>query len=200
MKNDEAEGGTGLVGFFHLIPPGPSVIVIGPDRVGKTTLVKHLSYLIGIPAFKAPSEKQIFKDGGRSSLVFDYTLTHFLQQTDTRFISDRGYPCEWVYSKVFGRETDSALLKLIDDQHAKIDTRILYVFSSEEPKEEDDLVPRERYWDVVQGYNEFINWTGCDVITVNTKLMLEAFQNGGDISEHVSREVMEMLGFEEFNP
>ena len=48
-----------------------SLIVIGPDRVGKTTLVKHLSEMTGIPSFKCPTEKQIFQDGGRSSLVFD---------------------------------------------------------------------------------------------------------------------------------
>ncbi len=84
----------------------PSILVVGPDRVGKTTLVQHMSRITGIPAFKCPSEKQIFKDGGRSSLAFDYTLTHFMEQTGVRFISDRAYPCEWVYSQVFDRDTD----------------------------------------------------------------------------------------------
>lgn len=180
----------------RIIPEGPSLIVIGPDRVGKTTLVKHLSDLSGVPAFKCPSEKQIFKDGGRSSLVFDYSLTHFLSQTKYRFISDRGYPCEWVYSKVFNRDTDGQLLEMIDQAHAKLDTKILYVHSMEPPTEEDDLVPSDRYWDVSLGYQSFCMWTGCDVVQVDTSRMLQAYRDGGDISKHVAEEVFEMLGWE----
>lgn len=180
----------------RIIPKGPSLLVVGPDRVGKTTLVRHLSAMSGVPAFKCPSEKQIFKEGGRSSLAFDYTLTHFLAQTDYRFISDRGYPCEWVYSRVFKRDTDDQLLELIDAAHANLGTQILYVHSMDPPTEEDDLVPKEMYWDVSLRYQSFIGWTECNVLSVDTSQMLQAYRNGGDISKHVAEEVFERLGWE----
>lgn len=172
----------------------PSLLVVGPDRVGKTTLVKHMSEMTGMPAFKCPSEKEIFRHGGRSSLVFDYTLTHFLQQTDFRFISDRAYPCEWVYSQVFDRETDGELLKRIDEAHAKMGTIIIFVQSSEPPKEEDDLVAKEDYQKIRLKYQQFAQfWTQCQVITVDTAKMLEVFQNGGDISKDVAEDILERL-------
>lgn len=175
-------------------PKGPSLLVVGPDRVGKTTLVGHLSRITGIPSFKCPSEKQIFKDGGRSSLAFDYTLTHFLAQTGVRFISDRGYPCEWVYSQVYERETDFDLLRKIDDAHANLGTTIVLVQSSVPPREEDDLVPKEDYGKIWQKYGQFIyNWTNCNVLSVDTARMLEAFNDGGDISSMVAEEILEKL-------
>lgn len=181
----------------RIIPNGPCVLVVGPDRVGKTTLVQHMSNITKVPAFKCPSEKQIFKDGGRSSLAFDYTLTHFIQQTGYRFISDRAYPCEWVYSRVFNRETDGDLLERIDAAHANIGTKILHVYSSEPPHEEDDLVPADMYWDVVLGYQSFMMWTNCEVITIDTASMLKKFRAGGDISLDTAHICLEMLGMKE---
>lgn len=175
------------------IPGIGSVIVVGPDRVGKTTIVSLLSKIFGIPSFKCPTEKQIFKDGGRSSLVFDYNLTHFLKQTNYLFISDRGYPCEWVYSRVFKRETDRPLLAMIDANHAMLGTQILYLYSSVPPIEEDDLVPAEKYWDVKNTYDEFAKATSCKVIAYDTAKMLKAYQEGGDISNEVADEIAELL-------
>ena len=175
--------------------PYPSVIVIGPDRVGKTTLVQHIGKKLAIPSFKCPSEKDIFKSDGRSSLVFDYSLTHFLKQTGCRFISDRGYPCEWVYSKVFDRRTDTELLNKIDLAHAQLGTKILYLYSSVQPLEEDDLVPADMYWDVKEAYDDFKDlWTDCLIYPYDTAKMLKAYQDGGDISEDVAEDIIFELG------
>jgi energy-coupling factor transporter ATP-binding protein EcfA2 len=172
----------------------PSILIVGPDGVGKTTICKHLSDITGIATFKCPAEKQIFRDGGRQSLVFDYTLTHFLHQTGHRFLSDRSYPCEWVYAKVFERETDATLLGRIDDAHANLGTRILYVYSSVLPFQEDDIVPMERYWDVKRTYDDFCEWTGCRVTAVDTAKMLQDYRDGGDTSVEKTKQVMEMMG------
>jgi hypothetical protein len=43
-------------------------------------------------------------------------------------------------------------------------------------------------------YQTFCGWTNCDVVTVDTSQMLKAFQDGGDISEAVAHEVLELLG------
>jgi hypothetical protein len=195
-KIDHSLGILDEMGVRYLtVPRGPSLLVVGPDRVGKTVLVNHISTILGVPQFKCPTEKQIFKQGGRSSLVFDYTMTRFLQQTGYRFISDRAYPCEWVYSKVFNRETDDQLLKMIDDGHANLGTVILNVFSSVPPSEEDDLVPADKYWDVTRKYQDFKAWTSCDVVTVDTAQMIQAFQDGEDISKRVAEEVLENMGW-----
>jgi len=174
-----------------------SVIVVGPDGVGKTTLVSIISYKLGIPSFKCPSEKRIFREGGRSSLAFDYTLTHFLEQTGYAFVSDRGYPCEWVYSSVFSRDTDMELLRLIDTAHADLGTRILYLYSSLEPFEEDDIVPASKYEDIKLTYDEFANWTECDIKALDTAPMLHAYHAKGiDHSEGFADTALDLLGIQ----
>lgn len=178
-------------GFFE---KGPSIIVVGPDRVGKTTIVDLMSRIMNVPKFKCPAEKQIFKEGGRQSLAFDYTLTHFIAQTGYRMISDRGYICEAVYSGVFKRQTDMELLSKIDEAHANLGTKILYLYSSEIPDEEDDLVPKDRYWDVVRGYDTVCSLSNCIVKKYDTVEMLKAYKDGGDISVKVADECMKLMG------
>lgn len=169
------------------------MIVVGPDRVGKTSLCKALSGQTGIPVFKCPSEKEIFKNGGADSLSFDLMLTHFLQQTGHRMISDRGYPCEWVYSSVFGRKTDYEKLEKIDAMHRLLGTNIVFVYSSVPPREEDDLVPRDRYMDVVRKYRHFCEWTNCRVFEFDSKHLLQKFYDGGDASESFARRIIRTI-------
>jgi GTPase SAR1 family protein len=171
-----------------------SVIVVGPDGVGKTTVVKELSRRLKIPSFKCPSEKEIFRTGGRSSLVFDYTLTHFLRQTGFSFVSDRGHPCEWVYSSVFGRETDMEMLSMIDTQHALLGTRVLYLYSSVLPFEEDDIVPSERYYDIRDAYDNFMGWTECNVTAMDTAMMLTEYHvHSRDVSGTFAAQAIDLM-------
>ena len=171
-----------------------SMLVVGPDRVGKTTLVQHLSSMTGLPSFKCPSEKEIFKTGGSETLTFDYMLTHFLDQTGYNFISDRSYPCEFVYSRVFNRKTNDALLKSIDYKHASLGTVIVYVYSADEPEEEDDLVPPGMYGQIKNGYDIFCSQTKCKVIRIETSQMLAAYKTGLDVSlEFASKIILEVL-------
>ncbi len=181
--------------YGFIVPPGPSVIVVGPDRVGKTTIVSHLSKMLAIPSFKFPSEKEIFKTDGRSSLTFDYGLTHFLSQTGYRFVSDRGHPCEFAFSRCFNRPTDRDLLRRIDTAHAKLGTIVLYVSTENPPIEEDDLVPKSLFDSVKQSYDRFGDWTSCRFVPVMTDDMLEEYSNGRDISERVAHECLIEMGF-----
>src|SRR5205814_6517773 len=102
----------------------------------------------------------------------DYMMTHFMEQTGVRFVSDRGHPCELVYSSVFDRETDMDMLAMIDTRHALLGTRILYLYSSVMPFEEDDVVPSERYHEIRDTYDEFAGWTECNVTAMDTAKML----------------------------
>ncbi len=171
-----------------------SIIVVGPDGVGKTTLVAEISRRLGIPSFKCPTEKEIFRSGGRSSLAFDYMLTHLMAQTGLSLVSDRGYACEWVYSSVFGRETDMDLLGLIDTRHALLGTRILYLYSSVLPFEEDDIVPMERYTDIRDTYDEFAGWSECQVTAMDTAEMLTEYHvRKRDVSGLFAAEAIERM-------
>lgn len=171
-----------------------TILVVGPDGVGKTTIVSHLAQLTGMPSFKNPTEKQIFREGGRSSLAFDYTMTHFLHQTGFGFISDRAYVCEAVYAKVFKRDSDWDLLKRIDTAHANIGTQILYLYSSERPFKDDDIVPPERYFDVKLHYDEFMVNTSCEWWSIDTRQMLRDYRDGGDSSLEYAKKCLERLG------
>lgn len=151
-----------------IIPAGPNILVVGPDGAGKTTIVEEISTRLGIPSFKFPGEQEVFKRGQGGQLLFDLGLAHFLKQTGLRFISDRGYPCEWVYSGVFKRETDLDVLKMIDEVHASIGTKILYLYSSVLPEEKDELVPDEYYWTIKRAYDSFTGWTRCRVYQYDT--------------------------------
>lgn len=179
----------------RIIRKGPSILIVGPDGVGKTTVAKRMSEVTGIPTFKCPAEKRIFREGGRASLAFDYMLTHFLSQTGYRFISDRAYPCELVYSKVFGRETDWKLLNEIDESHANLGTRILYLYSSVLPTEPDELVPSEMYWNVKDGYNYFRVWTDCAVFSYDTAQSLHL--SGREREDYDTERCLALLGEKE---
>jgi hypothetical protein len=128
--------------------------------------------------------------------VFDYNLTHFLRQTGHRFVSDRGYPCEWVYSSVFGRETDLPLLRMIDRAHADLGTRILYLYSSVPPFEDDDIVPRDRYGDIQDEYDEFCRWTECDSVTAidTARMLTEHHRNHRDVSGQFAYDAIRLMG------
>lgn len=164
-----------------IIPAGPSILVVGPDGAGKTTIVEELSTRLGIPSFKFPAEAAVFKQGQQDQLLFDLGLVHFLTQTGLRFISDRAYPCEWVYAGVFGRETDTELLHTIDQLHASIGTKILYLYSSVVPEERDELVAPEYYWKVKEGYDRFMDWTDCRIYPWDTAKSLHL---AGDERKH----------------
>lgn len=171
---------------------GISILIVGPDGVGKTTIAAKMSELTGLPTFKCPTEKTLFKNGGAQSLAFDMMLTHFLDQTKHRFISDRSYPCEFVYSDVFNRVTDGELLSRIDLQHARIGTVILYLYASVQPTEPDDIVPSDKYFDVKRGYDFFCGWTMCKTVSYDTSQSLHL--SGDERAIYDTQRCMELLG------
>lgn len=176
----------------------PTILIVGPDGVGKTTIANRMSQLIHMPVFKCPTEKAIFRSGGAGSLVFDYTLTHFLEQTGTRFISDRSYPCEWVYSTVFGRATDTDLIWRIDERHANLGTKILYLYSSIQPVEPDDIVPSDKYWPIKDMYDKFADLTACKVVRFDTADSLHL--SGLEREMYDTTKCMDLLGVTPVTP
>ena len=96
---------------------------------GKSEISKELARRLGHAYFKNTDEwttdlrtPEYFKN----ILVYGGTfLTSFLEQVKPNVVLDRYYPSEWVYSRVFGRETDEVVLKKIDRKFAAAGGKIV---------------------------------------------------------------------------
>lgn len=91
------------------------ILIDGPDKVGKTTVIKMLSDQLNIPVIKMTNMKD-YLTGSLSenkaeefSKLFNETLIQF---KDSSFIMDRGFTSSIVYSRVFNRSFD---LSYLDD-------------------------------------------------------------------------------------
>lgn len=146
------------------------ILFEGPDGVGKTSIARGLSQATGIPYFKMNSEHDNWRKGKfREALEFDQTyLTQFLKQVRCSVIIDRAWPSEWVYSKVFKRETNHDILYQLDKEWADLGARIIIPWREDYSKNrEDELVPKDKLKSIHDAYFDFIDWTACDTIPVN---------------------------------
>lgn len=151
------------------VPHPVRLFFIGPDGTGKTEISRALAKRIGVPRFKPNIEKELWRaDAFRYSLQFDLLLPQFVEQTNGEFVSDRGYPCEWVYSQVFGRETYPTILKRIDDEWARLGAiHVLCRKSDYSNARPDELVPNEKLVALDAKYAEFGMWTSCDTVVLD---------------------------------
>lgn len=141
----------------------------GPDRCGKTEMSKELARRLEIPYFKIDNEKKNWSAGTfQNSLWFDYNLPQFLRATRASFVSDRGYPSEWVYSKVFNRNTNEYMLEEIDWQFAKLGATIIVPYRLDYSKCVDDIENiNGRFEEIHRTYMDFVDWTECRTILIN---------------------------------
>lgn len=171
------------------------VFFVGPDMCGKTEISKATSKAMGIPYFKASSEHESFlssrvtkREGFLNQLRYaDPRVFDVLKQTGYGMVFDRGFPCEYAYSKVLDRETDTVMLKHMDEMWASIDARIVLCHRQKGYKGiVDDLDPtidvhvlnelHDAYWD-------FALWTKCRLL----KLKVD--------DEDLGREVADVMSF-----
>jgi len=124
------------------------IFFCGPDRCGKTQIAKELSKRIGAPYFKASSEHKTFLSRDATKNLFLDQLYHadprvldLLKQTGHSVIFDRGFPCEWVYSNVFMRETDIPFLIHMDEEWAAAGAKIIFCYRNSYKGIVDDLDP-----------------------------------------------------------
>lgn len=144
------------------------LIVDSPDGCGKTEISRALAKEYDIPYFKVSTERENWKNKTfHRSLYFDYVLPQFVEQTKASFVSDRGYPSEFVYAGVFKRQTDYDMLELIDQQFAKLGAIIVVplrrTYKGSRP---DDLVSEDHLDILHVAYTKFMSWTACKTITI----------------------------------
>ena len=170
------------------------IFMVGPDMSGKTQIAKELSRRIGVPYFKASSEHASFLSKDAKNDLFIDQLRHadprvydLLKQTGHSVIFDRGFPCEWVYSHVFIRETDQPFLLHMDKQWASLGAKIIFCHRSSYKGIIDDLDPNINEYklkkiDIV--YRTFLEKvTSCDYLMLNVD------------DEDLDREVSEIVAF-----
>jgi thymidylate kinase len=145
------------------------IIFDSPDGTGKTNISYALSQRLGIPYFKMNTEHENWRKGKfKEALEFDQTyLLQFLKQTKYSVVIDRAYPAEWVYSQVFGRETNMELLRKLDEEFARIGTNIVIPVRDDYSKNRpDEVVDHEYLPKLHQKYMEFRDWTKCHTVTI----------------------------------
>ena len=141
----------------------------GPDGTGKTNIAKALSSAWDVPYFKFSGEHDYWrKDQFKTALEFDQPfMLEYLKQSRASIIWDRAYPSEYVYSAIFGRETNMQLLERLDKEYAKLNTWIVIPLRSNyQDNEEDDLVPKSELTNLHDAYEEFCDWSDCNTIRI----------------------------------
>ena len=150
------------------------LVFCGPDMCGKTNISQELSKLLKIPYFKPPEERLTFLKNQDKFILdtryADTRMVDFLKMTGHSVIFDRGYPCEWVYSRFFNRETDEVALRYIDNIHSQIGTKIIVTYRTSYDRVVDDLDPSltgQRLSALENLYRNFSAWTKCECFFLN---------------------------------
>ena len=145
------------------------IIFDSPDGTGKTNIAKSLSGVLGIPYFKMNTEHDNWRAGRfKDALEFDQPyLLQFLKQTGHSAIIDRAYPAEWVYSRIYRRETNDELLRELDYGFSRLGTNIVIPLrNSYAGSRKDELVRGEVLPLLHEGYINFSAWTVCHAIPI----------------------------------
>lgn len=162
----------------------------GPDMTGKSEISKELARRLGYAYFKNTEEwstdlrtpeyfKNLLEYGGTF-------LTSFLEQVKPNVVLDRYYPSEWVYSRIFKRETNDDVLKKIDRKFAAAGGRIVVCRRRSYEGINDDLhsyVDSSALKALDVEYEAFCDWTSCKVFTVWVD------------DENLNREISEIRGW-----
>lgn len=170
------------------------VMVVGPDMTGKSQIAKELARITLTPYYKASSEHDAFLSSrlSKNELFLnqlryaDPRVFDLFKQCSFNAIFDRAYPCERVYSEVFYRVTDDAMLEHLDQQWASIGTKVILCQRSSYEGITDDLDPtvgQETLQKLHVAYDAFASWTKCSVLKLNVD------------DENLEREVNECMKF-----
>lgn len=121
------------------------VILCGPDRCGKTQIAKALSQRLGAIYYKASGEHGNFlgkQDKFINELCYaDPARLDLIKQSGMSIVFDRGFPCEYAYSRYFGRETDKSVLYWLDDEYSRLGAVIVFATRLSFAGIQDDLDP-----------------------------------------------------------
>lgn len=163
----------------------------GPDNCGKSHIGRGLSQHLTIPYFRFSRQHEMWtKNQFKTALEFDQPLlVSFLGQTKSDVIVDRGYASEFVYSKVFGRETNRKVLEYVDKKFSELGAVFLIFLRRDYSKNGGDVVvPDEKLLELHEEYLKFVDWTRCSCIVMyvddlgnDLKLQVVSLQSAMDM-------------------
>lgn len=166
------------------------IIFDGPDMCGKTQMAQALSKRLGVGYFKNKRESKFFReDPGYFQKALKYGdpfFASYLKQTGASVIMDRSYPSEYVYSRVFGRETNADILRMVDTMFSDVGALIIIPFRTSYEKIKDDQfseIDATMLEQIDKLYDEFSLWTSCRVLKLNVD------------NENLEQELAEILDF-----
>jgi hypothetical protein len=162
--------------------------ICGSDKIGKSFLIKELSKYINIPSYKAKNEQLDFVSSQDKFLQHlywsDTRQLDLLEQLGFSIIMDRGWPCEWVYSRLYRRKTDDDQLFKNDTRYATLGTNIIFCYRNSYEGLQDDLDPNltsKNLQKIHDLYEEFFKLTKCKV----TRICLDPMLKNGYFDELV---------------
>ena len=149
---------------------GMVILFDGSDKVGKTEMARELSRRLNVPYFKNESEWNAFSNDPsyfKNALRYgDPYFYNFLKKTGTSTILDRSYPSEWVYSRVYGRQTDDEALNHVDSLASSIGVKIIIPYRTSYEGLHDDMhdIDSKQMQKISDTYTDFIKWTRCETL------------------------------------
>ena len=170
------------------------IALVGPDKCGKTEIGNELSKRLGIPLFKANTEKGKFRDGSdfvNEMRYADPRTIDLLTQTGYSIILDRAWPCEWVYSRAFNRESDHDATEQSDIGYSGLGAVVVVCVRTSYEGIVDDDAPEKLTEPMLSKlhslYEDFAKQTRCRVMFLNVD------------DEDLDREVNDVISFLEKN-
>jgi len=147
------------------------IILIGHDTSGKSSIAKELSKKLNLPIWKMKTPKH-FWDPIVAQRYSQETITQITEQTNVSYISDRGFPCDWMYSKLFARSFDYEKAIDTDIRFSKMNTLIVLCYKTKDKflhdEEDKDFVSINDYQKMTNIYLDYLNQTQCRYIKINT--------------------------------
>jgi hypothetical protein len=152
------------------------IFFVGPDMCGKTEIAKATASTLGVPYFKASSEHESFlssrvsrREAFLNQLRYaDPRVFDVLKQSGYGLVLDRGFPCEYVYSAVLGRETDLTMLRHMDEMWGSLGAHVVLCHRRKGyagiVDDLDSSLDEHMLVELEKGYREFASWTKCRLL------------------------------------
>ena len=146
------------------------IILEGPDGCSKTTIAYHLSKMISIPHYQSPHRHLINDKDVTLFNILKYGIheqLYLAELCDVSVIYDRFFPSEYVYARVYHRETDFDLIERYDKWWNRMNGIMIFLDKPNLDKV-DHLVMPEMYQNIRHEYENYKLFTSCKHITIDT--------------------------------
>ena len=153
-----------------------NLIFCGPDRSGKTTIIKTLCERLDLRYYKNGAEKHLYKasegiDFATYCNVGVPLVISFLRQLEVyNIVMDRFTPCEFAYGHAFNRPVNDELIGWADDELAALNFKVIYCYKDvyntatwDDDPEKLRHIEQIKYW-----YETYLTNTKMPVLRLET--------------------------------